>query len=523
MPKGSKTPVIPPAFAWSQLWSPAIVNPVNLKSYTLPLLNLRDPYARAFHLSWLSFFVAFLSWFAFPPLIPEAIKSDLKLTTAQVNNSNIVALAATLIVRFAVGPMVDAFGPRKVMAGLLVLGAVPSGLAGTAHNANTLYVIRFFIGILGGTFVPCQAWTSAWFDKNCVGTVNALVGGWGNMGGLDRGGATFAIMTSLYAALVKIGMTQHVAWRASFAIVPLPCLLLVAIMILIFGQDHPAGKWSERQNLPASAITEKQARHIHLGVDTTNKIFSKKKDKHDQHSDNKITVHPVDDPDVDVVIDSTVDVAVNENLTLESAVRIGLSPLTWLPTLAYLTTFGLELALDAQMANILFVLYNKRIQGFDQTKAGYYTSIFGFLNLFTRPFGGYVGDVVYRKWGTKGKKYWMLLCGLIMGVSCLAGGFYLAGSKSPSGPDFNVVMAVFAITAIFSEFGNGANFALVPHCNSYNNGVMSGIVGSFGNLGGIIFALVFRFQPAEGKAFWIIGVICVVINAVLVIVSVPKY
>lgn len=128
------------------------------------------------------FFVAFLSWFAFPPLIPDAIKSDLKLTDAQVANSNVVALAATLIVRFAVGPMVDAFGPRKVMAGLLVLGAIPSGLAGTAHNASTLYAIRFFIGILGGTFVPCQAWTSSWFDKDCVGTVNALVGGWGNMG-----------------------------------------------------------------------------------------------------------------------------------------------------------------------------------------------------------------------------------------------------------------------------------------------------------------------------------------------------
>jgi len=68
------------------------------------------------------------------------------------------------------------------MATILVLGAIPSGLAGTAHNATTLYVLRFFIGILGATFVPCQAWTSAFFDKNCVGTANALVGGWGNMG-----------------------------------------------------------------------------------------------------------------------------------------------------------------------------------------------------------------------------------------------------------------------------------------------------------------------------------------------------
>ena len=33
----------------------------------------------------------------------------------------------------------------------------------------------------------------------------------------------------------------------------------------------------------------------------------------------------------------------------------------------------------------------------------------------------------------------------------------------------SILMGVFSVAAIFSEFGNGANFALVPHCNSYNN------------------------------------------------------
>ncbi|KAG6810698.1 hypothetical protein H0H92_010697 [Tricholoma furcatifolium] len=510
--KNGRHPGEAPAFRWRQLFEPAVVNPVNLKSHTIPFFNLSDPYARAFHLSWLGFFVAFLSWFAFPPLIPDAIKTDLKLTNAQVGNSNIIALAATLVVRFAVGPLVDAYGPRKVMAGLLALGAIPSGLAGTAHNASTLYAIRFFIGILGGTFVPCQAWTSAFFDKNCVGTVNALVGGWGNMGG----GATFAIMTSLYQALLASGMTQHVAWRASFAIVPLPCLLLVAGMVLLFGQDHPCGKWSERHNLAVAAIGDPEKRHAEAVDEKAASGKSKDKDV-----ENRVTVHPVEDQDADTAPSSTVDIAINEPLTLQSASRIALNPLTWLPALAYFTTFGLELALDAQMANVLFALYSKRIHGFNQTKAGYYTSVFGLLNFFTRPFGGYVGDCVYRRWGIKGKKYWMLSCGFIMGASCLAGGFYLY--EHPESSHFPVLMGVFSVTAIFSELGNGANFALVPHCNSYNNGAMSGIVGSFGNLGGIVFALVFRFQPATGKAFWIMGAMCAAINAVLVVIPVPKY
>ena len=189
------SPIIP--FKWSHLWERAIVNPVNFKSYTIPIFNLKSIYGRAFHLSWrtclililylqqlylliqVAFFVAFLSWFAFPPLIPEAISSDLHLTTAQVGNSNIIALSSTLLARIAVGPMVDRYGPRKVMAWLLILGAIPSGLAGVAHNAQSFYVLRFFIGILGATFVPCQAWTSAFFDTSCVGTANALVAGWG--------------------------------------------------------------------------------------------------------------------------------------------------------------------------------------------------------------------------------------------------------------------------------------------------------------------------------------------------------
>jgi NNP family nitrate/nitrite transporter-like MFS transporter len=67
-------------------------------------------YCRNPLLATLGFFVAFLSWFAFPPLFPEAITKDLKLTTVQVANSNIVALCATLVMRLITGPAVDRWG-----------------------------------------------------------------------------------------------------------------------------------------------------------------------------------------------------------------------------------------------------------------------------------------------------------------------------------------------------------------------------------------------------------------------------
>lgn len=59
-------------------------------------------------------------------------------------------------------------------------------------------------------------------------------------------------------------------------------------------------------------------------------------------------------------------------------------------------------------------------------------------------------------------------------------------------PSLGIQMALVVLMALFCEMANGTNFSLVPHCNAFNNGVMSGLVGASGNLGGIIFALIFR-------------------------------
>lgn len=52
---------------------------------------------------------------------------------------------------------------------------------------------------------------------------------------------------------------------------------------------------------------------------------------------------------------------------------------------------------------------------------------------------------------------------------------------------------------------------------------MSGLAGSFGTLGGVVFTLIFRFQTAAGKGFWIMGIISVVINVLLLTIPVPAY
>lgn len=55
-------------------------------------------------------------------------------------------------------------------------------------------------------------------------------------------------------------------------------------------------------------------------------------------------------------------------------------------------------------------------------------------------------------------------------------------------------------------------------------GIVSGVVGGMGNLGGIIFAIMFRYNGSHyGQSLWIIGVICIIGNmAVSWIRPVPK-
>ncbi|KAL4079388.1 major facilitator superfamily domain-containing protein [Scleroderma citrinum] len=508
-----------------------VINPANLKCSSLPLFSLRNQYSINFHLAWLGFFVAFLSWFAFAPLIPDVIKQDLKLTSAQVGNSNVVSLCATLFVRVVAGPLVDRYGPRKVMAGLLVLGAIPSGLAGTAHSANGLYFVRFFIGILGGTFVTCQAWTTAFFDKNVVGTANALAGGWGNSGG----GVTFVIMIALYNGLLSSGLRPSVAWRAAFVIVPVPFLLLLATAIMVFGTDHPAGKWCDRHK----AIAHRRGGPESDYIPEDEKAYATPDESKDDPekkgglADVQVTVAPAKDlsssssfttNDLSNMV-SQLDYAVNEPLTLGLALKVASTPLTWLPALAYFTTFGYELALDANLANVFLSLYKSKT--FGQTKAGYLASIFGFLNIITRPLGkeflpncGYFGDLAYRRWGVPGKKYLLISLGIAQGLISLGLGIYIDSHHHPS---LAVIIGMIVILAMANEASNGVNFSLVPHCNPCSNGFMSGIVGGMGNLGGIAFALVFRFQSVPvGKAFWIAGIIAMGINLLISLIRVPR-
>ena len=230
------------AFRVTSLRRAPTINQVNNKAQSIPILNPFNIYGRVFLLSWWSFFVAFWSWYAFPPLLTVTIKKDLHLTQNQIANSNIVALAGTLIVRLSAGAACDRFGPRWTFAAILISGAIPTALAGTVTSATGLIILRFFVGILGGAFVPCQVWTTGFFDKNVVGTANALAAGFGNAGS----GVTYFLMPAIFDSLVQHhNLTAHVAWRVAF-VVPFILIVVTALVIIFACPDAPTGKWSTR-------------------------------------------------------------------------------------------------------------------------------------------------------------------------------------------------------------------------------------------------------------------------------------
>ncbi len=209
------------------------------KANNIALFSFNTPQMRAFHMTWLAFFICFFAWFACAPLMP-IIKGEFGLTLAQVANINIAAVAITILVRLIVGPMCDRFGPRKAYTGLLLLGAIPVLGVAASQSYESFLFFRLGIGAVGASFVITQYHTSVMFGPKVVGTANAAAAGWGNAGG----GAAQALMPLLVAAIVMLGVSETLGWRVAL-LVPGVLMVVMAGLYWKFTQDCPAGNYSD--------------------------------------------------------------------------------------------------------------------------------------------------------------------------------------------------------------------------------------------------------------------------------------
>ena len=215
---------------------PALEPESDGRATRIRLLNFSTAPMRAFHLSWIAFFLSFVAWFGIAPLM-AIVRDDLKLTKAQIGNTVIASVAITIFARLLTGWLCDRFGPRRTYSVLLILGALPVMGVGLAHTYHSFLLFRLAIGLVGASFVITQYHTSVMFSRSVVGAANAVTAGWGNLGG----GVTQWVMPVLFGAFVGFGADKFLSWRLAM-IVPGALMFFAGIAYYLLAEDTPDGR-----------------------------------------------------------------------------------------------------------------------------------------------------------------------------------------------------------------------------------------------------------------------------------------
>ena len=402
----------------------------------LNVFSFKGIQMKTFHITWLTFFACFFGWFGLAPLMPT-IRVDLGLSKAQVGNTIIAAVSATIFARLIIGKLCDSWGPRKTYTTLLVIGAFPVMLVGLAHSYTSFLLFRLAIGVVGASFVITQFHTSIMFAPNIKGTVNAVAGGWGNLGG----GVTNMLMPVIFAVIVGFGYTKAEAWRYAM-VIPGIVLLLMAVLYYRYTKDTPEGNYEDMNRVR----------------NTSSKT------------------------DWSILSDWRV----------------------WSLALAYAMCFGMEITFDGVAALHFTDNFN-----LSQGSAGFWAGTFGFMNIFARALGGISADRIGKRYGMKGKG--ILLATMLLLEGCGIILFAHAGSLS---------MAIISMItfALFLKMANGATYAITPFVNEKNVGMVSGIVGAGGNVGGMMFGLLFKSTSITYvEAFQYIGYGVIVVSLIVLV------
>lgn len=221
------------------------------KALSLNIFSFDRPHHMSFHMSWIGFFISFVSTFAAAPMIP-VIREDLNLTKPQLGNAGLAAVTGTIVCRVIMGTICDLVGPRLGLSVILLATAPFCFAMSMVTGFGGFLICRMGIGLGLATFVACQYWMSCMFNGKCVGIANATAAGWGNLGG----GVTQFLMPGIYAICYSATESRaFTAWRWAY-IFPGLCHTIGGLCVLFFGQDLPDGNFKV---LTTSGALEKKS------------------------------------------------------------------------------------------------------------------------------------------------------------------------------------------------------------------------------------------------------------------------
>lgn len=436
--------------------------------------------AKILHMTWVAFFISFVVWFNHAPLM-LMIGQTLNLTDAQVKTILILNVALTIPARIIVGMLVDEYGPKRTYTALLMLCSLPCLLFAMADDFEQLALARFLLGFVGAGFVIGIRMIGEWFPAKQVGIAEGIYGGWGNFGaaaaamtlpalavifGGDQGwriatGAT-GIIALIYAAIFffnvsdtpkgstyfkpnKKGAMEVTSYGDLFFYI-LMNIPMYATLTLLIWKLSPAG---------VSLLSASTCTGFYIGVwllffVNVYKIF------HLNHAHLK---RPVDE--------------IHRYKFKQVAVL----------DLAYLVTFGSEIAVVSMLPLFFYETFHET-QHITLVQAGLLASGFALMNLFARPGGGWISDKVGRK-----RSLTIFLLGLGFGYGVMA--------QIDSDWPVSLGVLVTMLCSFFVQAGAGAVFAIVPLIKRRLTGQIAGMVGAYGNVGGVLFLTALSFVSSQ--------------------------
>lgn len=463
------------------------------------LLSFRGK-MKILHFSWLAFFITFMVWFNFAPLL-QSVKASLGLTTAEIKTLLILNVAFTIPARVIIGMLTDKYGPRRVYSALLALCAIPCFVFAFADSFVQAAIARFALGLIGAGFVIGIRLVSEWFPHNELGTAEGIYGGWGNFG---SAAAAFTLPT------LAVMFGGEDGWRYAMAVTGAISLIFSYIFYINVTDTPKGATYFKPKNLGAMEVTSKGDFFLLLVM------------KLPMYGALALLAWKLSPAGIGMLGDSLVYgiyvllsllylYEVHQTWTVNRSVFQAPVPAIHqykfkqvaILNVLYFATFGSELA----VISMLPLFFSETFE-LTPVVAGMVASAYAFMNLMSRPGGGWISD----KFGRKPT--------LLILTAGLAAGYFLMGQVDGSWPVWLAVAAAMACS-FFVQSGEGAVFATVPLIKRRMTGQIAGMTGAYGNVGAVCYLTILSFVDYS-TFFYVISATAVIGFVTLLMMEEPS-
>lgn len=452
------------------------------------------------HLSWIAFFITFVVWFNFAPLL-QMVKETLGLSTQEIKTLLIFNVALTIPARVVIGMLTDKYGPRLVYSALLAVCSIPCFMFAFADSFIQAAIARFLLGFIGAGFVIGIRLVSEWFPHNELGTAEGIYGGWGNFG---SAAAAFTLPT----AAVLFGGED--GWRYAIAITGLMSLLFSVVFYRSVTDTPKGSTYFKPKHLTAMEVTSKGDFFflllMKIPMYAVLALLAWKLSSAGIGMLPDVAVNSIYAGLVALYLVELTQVwKVNKTVfekPVEPVHQYKFKQVAVLNVL-YFATFGSELA----VVSMLPLFFSETFE-LTPVVAGMVASAYAFMNLMSRPGGGWISDRFGRK------------PTLLILTGGLAVGYFLMGQVGSEWPIWLAVAAAM-MCSFFVQAGEGAVFATVPLIKRRMTGQIAGMTGAYGNVGAVTYLTILSFVDYQ-TFFYVIAATAVVGFAALMFMEEPS-